>query len=803
MNKLTLLRLCILFFSSITCLQAQLDTIHWVPPLHARGEDGPQYLYLSTPEIQPFQVTIRDGAGDIVTTATISNTMPFSLSLGNNSFTKTLISIDKLHEVLDANGLVIDGPKPFYAYFRVHSTSQFQAGDLTCKGRAALGKTFRIGHLLQGFYSPAMRCNFFGMMASEDSTVITVSEWEPGTRFIVNGADLEFTMPFQLTLQKGQTVVCGQHSRQTQAEQAINGFMGTLVTSTKPIVINCGSWTGAPVNFSANDIGIDQIVPVELVGKEYILNRGNGSEILERPIIVAHFNDTKVFLNGSTTATTTLQAGDWIALTTNNYSAAGNMYIQTSQPAYIYQMVGGIGFGDDQYRTAGLIFVPPLSCGIPNTVDNIYLPNQIGAMDFDGGMMITAMRDSAVEVRVDGIIEQIGAPATVPGNPDFVTYRPLTLFDQSFNPQTVSVTAKGAVQVALFGRNQPASFAGFFSGFTITNRPKLSLDLIGDGVCPDTLMASGLFDGVQWMLNDSLLQYGPDSVYIAYTPGEYVAIGYLGVCRRTDFAPDTINAVFNSPVFPYEATDATCFGFTDGSVLFGTPSGGIAPYSYSVDNGQNYTTDPFADQLGAGTYKLVVRDSTGCYNSPLQVVIGSLDSFSVVIAPIQVPDPLISGTKARFIATPDRPIISSMWEPLDSTLCPDCLDYRLIADQTIWVSVTVYDTSGCPATDRILVEVTPNIYAPNVLKSSSTDGNDAFTLYSRDPIPILSMRIYDRWGELVFDRSNFTTNDVQQGWTGTDAQGRKLNPAVFVWVAEVELTPGSITVLRGDVTLVR
>jgi hypothetical protein len=791
------------FLCSFASLHAQLDTIHYLPCMHARGEQGPQYLYLSTPETQPFEVIVEDGSGQVLTTEIINNTSPTVIALGSSNFTKVMVSQDSLHLPIIGKGLVMHGEKPFYAYFRVHSDSRFQAGDLTCKGRAALGTIFRIGHLLQGFYSQSMRSNFFSVMATEDSTLVSVSEYEPGTAFRVNSSNTVLTSPVQITLNKGQTVTFSQYAATTQSAQAINGFMGTLVTCTKPCAINTGSWTGSPVTYSANDIGIDQIVPFELVGDEYILCRGNGSEVLERPILVAHKNDTKVYINGSTTPQTTLQAGDWIALQTSLYTQQGNMHILTSEPIYVYQMVGGIAFGDDVPRTAGLIFVPPVSCGIPNKVDQIYLPNQIGSMTFDGGMMITAMRDSAVVVRVDGVQVPTGPAGTVQGNPDFVTYRALTMFSQSSTPKTVSVVAEGAVQVALFGRNEPASFAGFFSGFTMIQRPKLTLILIGDGVCPDTLVASGRFDGVQWMYGDSIIQFGTDSVLIAYAPGPYIARGYLGVCRRTNFATDTIEAVFESPEFPFTFQEPTCFGFTNGSIQFGQPTGGIAPYTFSVNQGQSYGTDSLVTGLGAGEYALVVRDSTGCYNRPELVTIGQPDSVGVQLIATQLPDPLYPGNLANFQATPDRPHTLAEWDPVRVPACSDCLNYTWVADVSRWIEVTVTDTMGCPATARLYVEVTPNVYAPNVFAPASSADNQVFTLLSENALPIHLMRIYDRWGELVFERRDFTTNDPATGWDGRNGRRQALNPGVFVWTAEVELRDRKITQLQGEVTLVR
>ena len=109
-----------------------------------------------------------------------------------------------------------------------------------------------------------------------------------------------------IALQKGECLVFSQYLGSSAANQPPNGFMGGLVESSKPIVINSGSWCGSPVTASDKDSGIDQIVPLENVGKEYILSRGNGSASLERPLIVAHFKNTQIFINGSASAVATL-----------------------------------------------------------------------------------------------------------------------------------------------------------------------------------------------------------------------------------------------------------------------------------------------------------------------------------------------------------------------------------------------------------------------------------------------------------------------------------------------------------------
>lgn len=784
----------------VPLMYAQLDTIHWLPPMHARAEWGPSYLYLTTPEPEPFEVTIRNGAGQLLAQTGISNALPFRYDLGSHDNSDVMAPEDSLHTRLKSKGLIITGSKKFFVSFRALAGSTRHAGDLTCKGRAALGKQFRIGHVLQAPDERGLRSNFIGVMASEDNTDIRLSGFEPGTYFRIGNRDVQVGSPITINLNQGQSVVFSQYIN-GDFSQPPNGFMGALLEANKPVAVNSGSWLGAPVQAQAYDIGIDQIAPFEQTGKEYILCKGNGGSTLEHPIVIAHVNNTSVWINGETNPSVVLKAGQYLSVATERYSSAGNMYIRTSEPVFLYQMIGGTTIGGDEMRTAGLMFVPPISCAIPNAVDNIFEPNHIGNMGFDGGLMIVAMRDSTLAVRIDGQNIDIGPPDVVPGNPDFVTYRNLSLFNQGDPLSTISVVSRGAVQVAMYGRNAPASFAAFYSGFSKTERPRLKLSLVGDGVCPDTLHANGKFDGVQWMLGDSILQYGRDSTLSILTPGQYVAVGYLGVCRRTDFVADTIKAAFHAPEFPYQLETPSCFGYSDGAVLFGVPHGGFAPYQFSVDKGIHYSGSPAAGGLKAGSYTLVVRDSTGCYSRPQVIRLGQPDSLTVSLFVRNMPEHLKPGGLVTLEAISQHPIAQAVWRPADSSGCRECLLYHIRPSHSQWVSVTVYDEEGCPAVDSLRLLVEPNVYAPNVIRPETADGNGYFTLYSEEALPVRDLQVFDRWGELLYARRNISTNTPEAGWDGTIG-GRKAMPGVYVFVATVEELPGRFIQIRGEFTVV-
>ncbi len=776
---------------------AQLDSIHWIPPMHARSQLGPQYLYLSTPETAPFAVIIRDGSGEFLDSLSISNAQPARWSMGSSDNSVVLVLPESLQIPVKNKGLILEGKHKFYVNFRFYSSSQWHAADLTCKGRAALGTAFRIGHLYQSA-SDDGRSNFAGILATEDSTTVTLSDFRPGITLVIAGSYTLVTNPQTVLLHRGESVVFS-HYVGTSAQLA-NGMLGAKIESDKPVAVNVGSWTGASAS-NSNDVGLDQIVPFSQVGEEYILCKGNGSSNLETPLVVAHVDNTVVWLNGATTPAAVLNAGEYLRINTVNYSAAGNLYILCSKPAFVYHLVGGVPTGIDATRTGGLIFVPPISCAIPNAVDNIYHPNQIGGNTYDGGLMIVAMRDSLVQVRINNNLIALGAADAVLGNPDFVTYRRLDLFSENTPLNIASIIARGAVQVAMFGRNGAAGFGSFYSGFSNTSKAAVSLKIVGDGVCPDTLVASGRFDGVQWYYADSLLTFGTDSFFVAYAPGLYKARGYLGVCRRTNYAEDTISALFNSPEFPYTVEEPSCYGFSDGHIYFGMPTGGLAPYQFSINQGHDFSPNPVANGLSAGKYQLVVRDSTGCYNRPLELDIGQPDSLGVLLSIIKIEEPVKVGDAVLLEAFPSRPVIAAQWLPAESGV-PDFLQFTARPVESSNYSVIVTDSEGCTATDLVRIILQPNVYAPNVFKPDSRQGNERFTLFSKGNLPVNWLQIYDRWGSLIFENKGFVTNDLASGWDGT-CRGQELNPGVFTFIAEVEYEPGLFIRMQGDVTLLR
>lgn len=127
--------------------------------------------------------------------------------------------------------------------------------------------------------------------------------------------------------------------------------------------------------------------------------------------------------------------------------------------------------------------------------------------------------------------------------------------------------------------------------------------------------------------------------------------------------------------------------------------------------------------------------------------------------------------------------------------------------QHVEYAVTVISGDGCEATDRILIRVDtrPHVYIPNAFSPwDANNENDIVYIFAdgEQILGINSFLIFDRWGEKVFEDYNFQPNDPAHGWNGV-LNGKLMDPAVFVYYAEIQLINGKKILYKGDITLVR
>lgn len=181
----------------------------------------------------------------------------------------------------------------------------------------------------------------------------------------------------------------------------------------------------------------------------------------------------------------------------------------------------------------------------------------------------------------------------------------------------------------------------------------------------------------------------------------------------------------------------------------------------------------------------IARDSTLAWNPPPPP--GILD-----------PGARISQQDSTLSLQPPRPDLDYLWSTGETTL-------SIVAPLPGPYSLTLSDADGCSAVLRteIFFEKKYKIWAPNVFKPDRSGLNDHFSLFSNDAgVLIRSLKVYDRWGSLVFEKNNLPVNSEWEGWDGR-IRNKDANPGVYVWLAQVEYPDGETAFFSGDITLIR
>ena len=331
LKRILLFTLCVLS----NFVYSQLSNKHWIPPLHARDGSvvSQHYIYISTPNSTPFEVAITDGAGTPIAGSpfTISQGNPQEILIGNGQNSKMFRPLQNVNVVNSDFGLILEGNKDFYVSFRVRTGNH--AETLISKGRTGAGTDFRAGSLPQ-VYDGEIRNFVTSFMATEDNTNVLVSDYNTGVEFISNlGYITADTQEF--VLNKGQSVILSGY---TDISANLSGFVGARISSDKPIVVNTGNaLAGMGTANDGQDFTLDQIVGIDKIGVEYALVRGNGSDLSEFPLVIATENNTNVYVNGITTALTTLNAGEFFLIPNTYYQGVNNsnMYVTSDKPVYI------------------------------------------------------------------------------------------------------------------------------------------------------------------------------------------------------------------------------------------------------------------------------------------------------------------------------------------------------------------------------------------------------------------------------------------------------------------------------------
>jgi gliding motility-associated-like protein len=205
-------------------------------------------------------------------------------------------------------------------------------------------------------------------------------------------------------------------------------------------------------------------------------------------------------------------------------------------------------------------------------------------------------------------------------------------------------------------------------------------------------------------------------------------------------------------------------------------------------------------EAAEGHYSVTLMDGRRCPRT-LHYVIPPPDTLPPVLAPERTID-VQRGDSVR-LTIPTGELTSDSgtyrWHPVTALSCPTCPAPAAAPPRTTRYSVTYTNAAGCSssATVRVRVDQAPQIYAPTGFSPNGDGHNDYFTLYRGPGVREISeLRIYDRWGELIWEQ---LAGD-ETGWDGT-YRGQPLTSAVFAYTGALLMDDGRQLRVSGSLTL--
>ncbi len=266
-----------------------------------------------------------------------------------------------------------------------------------------------------------------------------------------------------------------------------------------------------------------------------------------------------------------------------------------------------------------------------------------------------------------------------------------------------------------------------------------------------------------------------DSIEVEITSSALLLTGNDSICAGDQ---TTITASSTNPLITFDN-----FVWTPDSIL-------VSPSSTN-----SVTVHPTTSQF----LYLAATSNTGCV---------AFDSILINVG--NIPQSIVSASASEYTVPQGAEVVltgqpssgySYSWEPNNLVYSPVESTTAAIVNQT--TLYTFFVTDGvCTRSDTVLVKAyefvcgDSYLYVPNAFTPNGDGENDV--LYVRGPaIKDMIFRVYDRWGELVFE-----SFERPYGWDGT-YKGKLLQPDVYDYYLKVTCIDDVETIVKGNVTLLR
>lgn len=244
------------------------------------------------------------------------------------------------------------------------------------------------------------------------------------------------------------------------------------------------------------------------------------------------------------------------------------------------------------------------------------------------------------------------------------------------------------------------------------------------------------------------------------------------------------------------ASDLDCYDI--GNIQINA-SLGVSPLSYSIDKAKSFRKNNSFLVTDSGLYFIAVKGANGCIVND-SIYMKAIDRIIFKIFPEEQNIELGESAQLSFnILKGDSSRIKDLlWTPSTGLSCTDCPDPIATPYATQQYNLEIKNWNGCVTRDdtRINVHTNTELYIPNSFSPlADHEENKFFKLYSKN-ILRGNMKIFNRWGEKVFDGDR---PDIL-GWDGY-YKGERALQGVYTFSVSVTYLDGRKLEKQGSLHL--
>jgi gliding motility-associated-like protein len=227
------------------------------------------------------------------------------------------------------------------------------------------------------------------------------------------------------------------------------------------------------------------------------------------------------------------------------------------------------------------------------------------------------------------------------------------------------------------------------------------------------------------------------------------------------------------------ASNATCFGYSDGTASLDSIIGGTAPFSYDWSNGNTSAT---ATDLPAGQVTVEVTDVYGC-----ELSLSTTITEPALLVATAGNDTLICQTQAQLNAASGSGLTGSWSADIGIIFSNPASQNTTVSGLNTGDNLLVWTVTDGVCFNSDTVNVTRatadecELQLPTAISPNGDGRNDGFEIKGLWIYPDNVFKVFNRWGNEVYSREDYQNTD----WYGQNNDGNPLPDGTYFVIFEV------------------